>query len=339
MKIGIHQREHSFSNDWIKYCEENNIDYKIVNAYDSDIVEQLSDCDAFMWHFNHSFYKDLLFAKQLLYSLEIAGKKVFPNYNTCWHFDDKVGQKYFLEAIKAPIVKSYSFYNKSDAKKWIDNVELPLVFKLTGGAGSSNVQLVKNYNQAHWLINKAFGRGFSQLNRWGQLRERFRLVKEKKKNILTFLKGFYILLFGTEFSKMFKKEKGYVYFQEFIPNNNFDIRIIVVGDRAFAIKRMTRENDFRASGSGNILYAKDEFDERCIRIAFDVNDKIKAQSIAYDFVFDVNNNPLIIEISYGYDKRVYIDCPGFWDRNLVWHQGKFSSTKWIVEDLIKSILK
>ena len=54
MKIAIHHRPGSFSDRWIDYCKEKGVDYKIVNAYDSDIVEQVKDCDAFMWHHHHS---------------------------------------------------------------------------------------------------------------------------------------------------------------------------------------------------------------------------------------------------------------------------------------------
>ena len=109
MKIAIHHTPGTFSDRWISYCEEKGIPYKIVDAYSSDIVKQVEDCDAFMWHHHHANYKDALFAKQLLYSLQIAGKKVFPDFNTGWHFDDKVGQKYLLEAIGAPLVTSYVF--------------------------------------------------------------------------------------------------------------------------------------------------------------------------------------------------------------------------------------
>ena len=64
MRIGIHKRKGSFSENWIKYCEAHQIEYKIVNAYDSDIIQQLKDCDAFMWHHHHAIVSDLLFAKQ-----------------------------------------------------------------------------------------------------------------------------------------------------------------------------------------------------------------------------------------------------------------------------------
>ena len=75
MKIAIHNSPHSFSDKWISYCEKNKIDYKIVNAYDSDIINHLSDCDAFMWHHAHYDYRDCLFAKQLIFTLNFIGEK------------------------------------------------------------------------------------------------------------------------------------------------------------------------------------------------------------------------------------------------------------------------
>lgn len=337
MKIGIHHKIGSFSDNWIQYCCDNNIDYKIVNAYDSNIIEQLQDCDVFMWHHNHANYKDALFAKQLLFSLELSGKKVFPNFNTGWHFDDKVGQKYLLESIDVPLVPSYVFYTKKEALEWIEKTSFPKVFKLRGGAGSANVKLAKTKTDARKFINVAFGKGFSQFNRFNHLKERYNKFRQGRDTFLGVCKGIARLVIPTEFTKMHSREKGYVYFQDFIPNNNCDIRVIVTGDRAFAIKRMTRANDFRASGSGLILYDRQEIDIRCVKLAFDVNNIIKSQSIAYDFVFDIENNPLIVEISYGYTISGYNKCSGYWDSSLVWHDEKIHPLEWQIENIISGI--
>lgn len=335
MKIGIHHTKGSFSDRWIEYCNANSIEYKIVDAYSSDIVEQLDDCDAFMWHHHHGNYRDVLFSKQLLYSLEKSGKKVFPDFDTMWHFDDKVGQKYLLEAISAPMVKSYVFYNKTDAVKWAKSTSFPKVFKLRGGAGSTNVKLARTQKDALKAINKAFGCGFSQSNRIENLRERVRKYKIGKDTLLGVFKGVARLFIPTEFEKMHSREKGYAYFQEFIPNNTFDIRVVVTGDKAFGIKRMVRENDFRASGSGSILYNREEIDERCVKIAFEVNEKLNSQSIAYDFIFDGNNNPLIVELSYGYVASGYDPCTGYWTSDMEWHEERFNPYGWQIENLLK----
>ena len=335
MKIAIHQSMGGFSGRWIDYCKNNNIEYKIVNAYDSDIVEQVKDCDAFMWHHSHGDYRDVLFAKQLLFSLETAGIKCFPNFHTTWHFDDKVGQKYLLEAIDAPIVPSYVFYIKKEALRWIDETTFPKVFKLRGGAGASNVRLVHTANEARKMVKKAFGRGFPQFDRLGYLKERYRKWHEGKDSFVGVLKGMGRLFVVTDFAKMHAREKGYAYFQDFIPNNTFDIRVCVVGNHAFALKRLTRKGDFRASGSGNIVYDKSQIDERCVKIAFDVNRKLKTQSIAYDFVFDSNNQPQIVEISYGYAVNAYDSCEGYWTEDMQWHEGSnFDFCGWMVQTII-----
>ena len=337
MKIAIHERKGSFSDRWIEYCNNNSIRYKIVNCYNSDIIEQLKDYDGLLWHHDPRILEDSLFAKQLLFSLEKRKIKIFPDFDTGWHFDDKVGQKYLLESINAPLVPSFIFYNQKNALQWAKKTSYPKVFKLRKGAGSSNVKLIKSYNQNKKVIKKAFKKGFSQFNKKDFLKERIREFKNGKANLIDVLKGFRILFIGSNIAKMQGNEKGYVYYQEFIPNNNFDIRIIVIGKKAFAIKRMVRENDFRASGSGEICYNPNEIDERCIKIAFKTNEKLKADSIAYDFVFDKNNNPLIIELSYGFDMKIYDECTGFWDKNLIWHPGKFNPQEWIIENLINLI--
>lgn len=76
---------------------------------------------------------------------------------------------------------------------------------------------------------------------------------------------------------------------------------------------MTRNNDFKASGSGNLVFDKNQIDERCVQISFNVNNKLNCQSVAYDFVFDKNNNPLIVEISYGFAMEAYDACLGYWN--------------------------
>lgn len=339
MKLAIHKSTSGFHPRWVEYCEINNISHKIVNCYSNNIIEQLDDCDALLWHFSHSNAKDIVIAKQILFALEHTGFIVFPDFKTAWHFDDKVAQKYLLESINAPMVKSYAFYDKKEAINWINQTDFPKVFKLRGGAGSVNVKLAKNHKEAKKLINKSFGKGFSHYDGWSSLKERLRKFKEGKNNIKDVFKGVVRLIYPPYYSKVSGKELGYAYFQEFIPNNDSDTRIILINGKAFALKRMVRKGDFRASGSGVFYYEKEKFDERCIEIAFEINKKINSQSIAYDFIFDLNNNPLIVEISYGFTSSAYINCPGFWDELLNWHEGMFRPEDWMIEGILKEIEK
>jgi glutathione synthase/RimK-type ligase-like ATP-grasp enzyme len=334
--IAIHKSENDFSSKWIEYCKKNDISFRIVDCYSSNIIKQVEDCDGLMWHFNQSDPKDVLFAKQLMFALESAGKKVFPDFNTAWHFDDKVGQKYLLEAIDAPLVPSYVFYDKQKAFQWISKTDFPKVFKLRRGAGSAHVKLVRNKLQAKKLVKKAFSRGFSQYDKIANLKDRWYKYKNGNTGLWDVAKG--IIRFGktTEFAKIAGPEKGYVYFQDFIPDNDFDIRVIVINDRAFAIKRLVREDDFRASGSGHILYGKQHFNEETIQLSFEVTEKVNSQCLAIDYVYK-DDKPLITELSYGFVKEGYYPCEGYWDRELNWHAGPFDAQGWMVESLISNV--
>lgn len=109
-----------------------------------------------------------------------------------------------------------------------------------------------------------------------------------------------------------------------------------MANKAFSLKRLVRKGDFRASGSGKIIYDKANLDERCVQIAFQVNKSLKTQSIAIDFVFDNNNQPKIVEISFGYAVKAYDECEGFWTEDMQWHQGShFDFCGWMIEELIK----
>ena len=337
MKIAIHHRVDSFSDRWIAYCEKKNIDYKIVNAFDSDVVEQVKDCDVFMWHHHQGIFEDVIAAKKILFALEQAGKLVFPNFRTGWFFDDKIAETYLLQAIGARIVPSYIFYNKKEALSWASKTSYPKVFKLKAGASGSNVRLVKTEQDARRFIRKAFGKGFKYFDGVDYFKERYRQFKSKRISILSLLKSSLRLIIPTRFSKLVGREVGYVYFQEFIENEGFDTRVIVINGRAFAMKNIVRENDFRASNSGNFIFDKSEIDERCVKLAFDTQKRIGSQSMGFDIVIDKLGAPYIIEMGYGFIANIYDSCPGYWDENLTWHEEKFNPQEWMVQNLVDQI--
>ena len=335
-KIAIHQATGSFSQQWISYCQSKGIPYKIVNCYENDIVSQLDDCAALMWHHHQTSSRDPLFAKQLLFSLQQSGKVVFPDFNTGWHFDDKLGQKYLFEALRIRGISTVAFYSRPEALKWVRHTDFPKVFKLRGGAAAANVVLVKSRAQAEGLVKRAFGKGISQYNAWKNLKDRFSKYKAGKSNFKEVLKGVIRLFFKPKYASVLGRERGYVYFQDYLPGNDSDIRVVIIDKKAFALKRMVREGDFRASGSGIFKFDRSEFDERCIRMAFDITSKKKAQWVAFDFVFHASSTPCVVEISYGFGTASH-SCPGYWDEDLNWFEGKVRPQEWMVDAVLKQV--
>lgn len=335
--IAIHEKSGSFVPEWIAYCHEKGIPFKKVDCFASDIVEKLEGCRVLLWHWGHNDFKAQLFARQLITSIEEMGLLVFPSSKTCWHYDDKVGQKYLLEAIGAPLIPTHVFYDRETALRWVDGTTFPKVWKLRGGAGSQNVQLVSSRNAARKIVERSFGRGWKN-SRLHPLRERLWHFG-RDRNVKSFLnigRGVARAFLPHETNRQSPIQKSYVYFQDFVPDNECDIRIVVIGGRAFAIKRMVRQGDFRASGSGNIVYDRNEFSEECIQLAFEVTAALRSQSCAFDFV-RFCDSWLIVEISFAFTADAYRKCPGYWDRSLTWHDAPVTPERFMLEDVLTAL--
>ena len=117
MKIAIFKEKgvipHSttWTNPWEEYCNEEGLDYELVDLYKTDAVEKLKEFDVLLWHFGQYRYADMLEARSILYVAKNLGLKVFPDFNDSWHFDDKVAEMYALQAVGAPIPASKVFYD------------------------------------------------------------------------------------------------------------------------------------------------------------------------------------------------------------------------------------
>ena len=265
-------------------------------------MDHLKHCDAFIWHWSSNDPRNFLFTRQLIYSLDHIGIQTFPDPRTCWHYDDKIGQKYLLEVIGAPLIPTHIFFDKNEALSWARHTSFPKVFKLSVGAGAANVKLVRSAGQAGRLIRRAFARGFGSSSKSAAVKQAiWELRRDRNATAWRYL---FKSVGGAVLNKrrvdLLPPQKGYVYFQDFIPDNAYDDRILVIGNRALNARRYVRTNDFRASGSGMNMFEKELSNLSAIKLAFSISKALKAQSVAFDFMYDKDNNPLVIEIGYAF---------------------------------------
>lgn len=342
MKIAIHQNDKIFKHysswtyPWIEYCKKNGIEFGILNCYDYDILYQLKNYDALLWHFGNYVLQDMLFARSILYSAKKMGLKIFPDYNDCWHFDDKIAETYALQAVNAPIPRSWMFYTYNDLKIWADqNKEFPLIAKLRTGSGSHNVVMIKSKSQLITYGKKMFSKGFSPVpslsfKATSQMKSSRSLEDVKKR-----LKKLPQFLHTLSRAKQFPSEKNYVYLQEFVPNDGFDLKIVAVGNKLSYICRSIRKNDFRASGGGDLYYDKNLVTEDIINSAFETNEKLGIQCMGYDYVVDKRTGKgVIVEMSYGFNHQALIDAQGYWDKDMKWHMEPLNAPEEIIKNII-----
>jgi glutathione synthase/RimK-type ligase-like ATP-grasp enzyme len=274
-------------------------------------------------------------ARHLVRAFELMGLQVFPTDSVYWHYEDKLAQHFLFESLQIPTCPTWVFYNARDALAWAQETTYPKVWKLKTGASSSNVRLVHSRAQASALISRAFGRGFSPVPRlfndfntklykhkkdrdWSQA---LRRLPQTLKNIV-----------GQR--RAVPLERGYALFQEFLPGNGYDTRVTVIGERAFAFRRFTRPHDFRASGSGRIDWDPTVIDLNCIRLAFMAAAKIRSHCLAFDIIYDTERNLIILEVSSRFVAELVERCPGYWDRNLTFHQDHMWPQDAILDDVL-----
>jgi hypothetical protein len=206
---------------------------------------------------------------------------------------------------------------------------------LRKGAGSHCVELVRSKNHAIKLINKSFGSGHSIYKPLNIFFDRYRAFQRGNESFWGIIKSLGRFFIKPLFFRYANKERGYVYFQDFISNNASDIRVIIINRFAFFIRRGNRPGDFRASGGGYISYQPDANIKKCVIQAFAVNKLLKSQCVAFDFLIDNDGLPLFVEISYGFDAPAYDKCIGYWDENLIWYNRKPEFHGWMINQLLE----
>lgn len=330
IKIGILKRFHVHNKIdeelevYKKILRFNSIEIVDLEIDQNDFWEKVSSLDVFIYKFANVDDQKYLAYNIIPVIKKTYNIKCFPDLLSMWLYDEKIRQYYFLRSKYYPVVDSYIFYSKQKALQWIENrAEYPLIYKLSAGAGSMNVKLMKNKTDCKKMVNKMFGSGvkngeFGFMNYFKTYNYNFRKIV---KSSLINVRNKYFQKFR---NNNFSISKNYVYFQKFLKNNEYDIRVTTAGDKVHAFRRLNRQNDFRASGSDLWDINPDKIDKRILKIALEISIKFNFSAMAYDFLYDEKKNPVIVEMSYLYGGAGYPDfMNGYWDKDLNWHEGRY----------------
>ena len=325
--------EQSFSQRWVELAAVQGVDTRQVDVDAADFFDSLSGCDGFMWRFGFDPLS-LQHAKRLLPAIEQGmAIPVFPSWASSWHFEDKIAQHYLLQAARIPTPRTWVWWREDDARRFAASAHYPLVAKLSGGFQSNNVRLLRTVAEANDLIRRSFGGGLVSME--GPNTALRRLLRHRIPGLR--------LLVGKSLPRGI--QHGYLYVQEFLPDNAFDTRVTIIGDRAFAFRRLNRPGDFRASGSGTLQWDPKDIHVDAIRLAFRIARQLKTQSVAVD-VLQRDGERVAGEISYTYASWAVRDCPGHWrlegtpdTGTLIWREGKLRPEDAIFADFIEQVAR
>ena len=167
---------------------------------------------------------------------------LIPNYDIMLAHENKGYQELIKKELGIEDVNGNYYGDLSDLDP-DSNINYPCVVKLLEGSMSSNVFLVNSYRD---LSNK--------LRKYGNKNIRYDIKRILKNYII---KNKYKLtpndLSIRNYDQFFRERTPFI-IQDYVKNLNYDYKILIFGQKYYALKRYVRNNDFRASGSGNFVY-------------------------------------------------------------------------------------
>lgn len=294
---------------WLRYerfCKKNDIPYQFYDITKSNWIEEAEKFDIIICHTESSpSYQDMIESK--IYILEnMLGKCCFPSYHEIWQYENKVRSNYLYQIHDLPSIPTLITHNKKEAINFINTASYPFITKTTIGSSSKGVTKVSSYKKAKFIVNSIFSNNG--------------------------LKTYYT----------YQRQKDYFYTQTYIDDASFDLRIMIIGKKAFGYYRYPNKGDFRASGSGNI--EKTSIPYQALRLAINIKNKLNSRLLGIDLLYSEKyNSYLIIETSLfnqiDTPEQLVIDqIPGYYDisdiDNIIFKNGKF----WIQELTIYEVV-
>lgn len=289
IKIGLVKDIHNYGTNiqkrahWLKYerfLKNNSIEFSFIDIKLSNWIEQVKQIDLLIFRpdISPSAMHD---AESKIYFTEKYLKiKCFPSYNELWLYEEKIRAFYLFSHFNIPHVPTFVSNDKNEIQQFIEKTTFPKVSKISSGSASKGVKLLKNKSQAIKFTNYIFAQGAKTY--WSD-----------------------------------HKQKDYIYLQDYVDDALFDLRIIIVGNKAFGYYRMRPKNDFRASGAG--IYEKRELPDEALKIAINVKTALNTTVLAVDLIKrESNGEYLVIEASIFFDvdspEQLLVDnIPGFYE--------------------------
>lgn len=289
-----------------RFLKANDIPFEDYDVNRSDFIEIAKKYDIIVWRIETSYSKQWEAADKVEILQNYLGKMTLPSSESLWIDEDKLRGQYVFEINNLPMIKTFSSHSKEEVMQYIENCEYPIISKDKICACGNGVYMIEDKQQAKSVCSEIFSSG----------------LKTNESYIL---------------------QKDYVYFQEYVPNYGFDLRIIIIGDYYFGYYRYPKEGGYKASGSG--IVEKKELPKEAMLLAKKARECLpKSNSLAVDFIRDKrDDNYYIIETSIfvGIESCEQLMVDGVAGRyvekdgTFTFEPGRFWLQELMLEDLMK----
>lgn len=213
---------------------------------------------------NCEHYKS--FIEDVIFDLELRGFKILPKYDYLKAHNNKVAMELLRERsnyLPLRTVKSYVFGTVEELKQNLNIISFPAVIKPYSGSMSKGVAKANSSND----LLKLAKRITKTRNFFHDAKEVLRYIKYRNRYI------------GES-----RNRKKFIV-QNFISNLNNDWKVLVFYNKCYVLYRGNRNNDFRASGSGNFEFLR-KVPDGLLDYAINVKEFFDVPHISLDIGFD-----------------------------------------------------
>lgn len=297
---------HASAPKFKRFLEANDIPYEEYDVNKSDFIEESKKFDLIVWRIETTYSKQWEAADKLEILDRYLGKMVLPSSEALWVDEDKLRAQYVFEINNFPMIKTFSSYSEKEVIEYIENCEYPIISKDKICASGHGVFMIRDKVEAKEICEKVFSTGL-------------------------------------ETNEDYILQKDYVYFQEFVPNYGFDLRIVMIGNYYFGYYRYPQEGGFKASGSG--IVEKKEIPVEAMLLAKKVRESLpKSNSLAVDLIMDTRDDKYYIvetSIFVGIETSEQLMVDGVAGRyvekddTFTFEPGRFWLQELMLEDLMK----
>jgi len=307
-RVGI-VRDYGDSPWWTKYVrflQTNTIEFELYNVHTSNWLEKSKEFQLILGIPSSTAYH-LEEVRRKYYVLEKHQKiPCYPSFEETLLYEDKILELYLSQVYGFPFAETFATNDLAEALNAVQELPFPVVSKMVPCAGSLGVELIRSARKCRRIIKAAFSN------------------------------------FGRKTHVHYFREKNRVYLQRFLPNDGYDLRIIIVGKSVFGYFRKVPRGDFRASGMNLVEWRSLPLD--AMRLATSINRRLQFPMLVVDMVGSSDGGYKIIEISprCQVDPNDEVQVNGQSGRYVVENNGsyRFDPGKvWIPELVLKEVLE
>jgi len=329
MRLGIlrsFKEIDKFVDGYVEACKELGVEYVIIDLLSNDWLNIIvsANVDGILVRIKGNIPEQKSLFDERLYIINSVLKiPIYPSREELYLYENKRLYAYWLKANNYQHAQTYIFYTKQEALNYINEAQLPLVFKTNGGASSSGVEIVRSKSRARRIIHFIFG-----------------FIDPR----LSFGKTHWGFVNHVPVPKFGMTQKHYVIIQEFIPIK-WEWRIIKIKDSYFGHQKLLK-GDF-ASGSDKVGWVDPP--KELLFLIKDMCERGKFDSMAMDVLESKDGKFYINEIQslFGsylpYQMRIN-DVPGRYilkGDTFIFEEGEFNrhgSNLLRVEDFLEKIV-